>query len=113
MTPGTACERGKAGESPLRAQVSLRARPAQVPPPAGAPGTGRGDAESWALSSEECHRCSLVTGFQKSALDPLPGFTEGETEAHCLRQSGTRIGLYRPHSVGGSPPRNHLSCPLT
>lgn len=33
MTPGTARERGRAGESPLRAQVSLPALPALAPPP--------------------------------------------------------------------------------
>lgn len=33
MTPGTARERGRAGESPLLAQVSLRVLPALAPPP--------------------------------------------------------------------------------
>lgn len=58
VIPGTAREPGTAGESPLSAQVNIQERPSQAPPPAGAPGT-------WVCSSEECHRCSRVTGSRK------------------------------------------------
>lgn len=64
MIIGTARERVMAGESPLSTQVSLGARPAQAPPLTSA-------LRTLARSSEFCHRCSRVTGFQKSVLSLL------------------------------------------
>lgn len=65
MTPGTAGVGGRAGESSLSVQVSLRALPSQAPSPAGASRIG-------AHSSEEGHRCSSESRASRQVLEAHP-----------------------------------------